>query len=59
MLIQYIIPPDTIETDHKTQISHFFKGLLMTHLDILMSGKKLGLNGLIMHQNETKIKDLT
>ncbi len=50
----HIIPPVTIVTEHKTQFStHFskkkkkidyFKGLLMTHhLDIFMSGKKIGI----------------
>ncbi len=52
-------PPDTIVTELKTQFfTHFskktekiiidyFKGLLVTHhLDIFMSGKNLGLNGL-------------
>ncbi len=61
MLIQYThYPLGTIVTDHKTQFSHtfpkqfqkiiidYFKGLLITHhLDIFMSGKKMGLNGLI------------
>ena len=58
MLIQYTHYP-TIVTDHKTHFFTYFvmknkkimmdhlKGLLMTHdLDILMSGKNLGLNGL-------------
>ncbi len=52
----HIIPPDTIVTEHKTQFSQniktiidYFKGLLMTHhLDIFMSGKNLGLNGLML-----------
>ncbi len=43
-------------TEHKTQFSQkiktiidYFKGLLMTHhLDIFMSGKNLGLNGLML-----------
>ncbi len=61
----HIIPPDTIVTEHKTQFfTHFsqkiiiliiidyFKGLLVTHhLDIFMSGKNLGLNGLSMPLN--------
>ncbi len=54
MLIQY-----TIVTDHKTifhtlfqkekqkKMIDYFKGLLMSHhLDIFMSGKNVGLNGL-------------
>ncbi len=54
MLIQYTHYP-TIVTEYKTQFFQkkknfffdYFKGLLMTHnLDIFMSGKKLGLNGL-------------
>ncbi len=59
MWFQYS-PYHTIVTEHKTQffkhfskkmqkiIIDYFKGLLMTHhLDIFMSGKNLGLNGLI------------
>ncbi len=60
----HITPPVTIVTEHKTQFfTHFskknifffyyFKGLFMTHhLDIFMSGKNLGLNGLILLVNE-------
>ncbi len=52
-----LIPPVTIVTEQnnfhtlfpknvKKIIIDYFKGLLMTHLDIFMSGKNLELNGL-------------
>ncbi len=51
MIFQYILSHRTIKqffTHFKKIIIDYFKGLLMTHhLDIFMSGKNLGLNGLI------------